>query len=555
MFKINLQYNKGFKWNNSENIHSKGYLFDKENNLYQGENLNTYFNCVSEEIFRNKIKSANGSFAIVIQKNNKLWIGVDRLRSIPLFYALQNNIFYLSDNAYWIKDKLGLKELDKISEQEFLLTGYVTGKDTLFTEIKQIQAGEYLIVKEANNKITVKNNRYYRYLHKNYFTKPKEELFNKLDKASENIFKRLINSINGRTIIIPLSGGYDSRYIAAMLKKIDYKNVVCFSYGKKGNWESEISEKVAKKLGCKWYFIEYTKIKWRDWFNSREMKKYHKYGNNLTSLVHWQDWPAVWELKKTNKIPDNAVFVPGHSGDLLGGSWTPKPLDISKTDYNLNDISNYLFKRHYCLFNLEDAHKKGLLLNRIKEELRDLEISIAENYVSLSDCWNISNRQAKFIVNSLRAYEFFGYQWRIPLSDSELMDFWSRVPLKYRIKKELYDEYLFERIFFRFNIDTKKYKTNTKVYDSIKKSIKLLPNFLIYIIKNILFRIVKQEGPEEKLRSMGVLKEMIKDIGINSYNESINLTYSLNSLHSKLQIWILKSENYNYSCKNENFNN
>jgi hypothetical protein len=33
MFKINLQYNKGFKWNHSENIHSKGYLFDEKDNL------------------------------------------------------------------------------------------------------------------------------------------------------------------------------------------------------------------------------------------------------------------------------------------------------------------------------------------------------------------------------------------------------------------------------------------------------------------------------------------------------------------------------------------
>ena len=224
MFKINLQYNKGFKWNDSKNIHSKGYLFDNKDSLYQGENLNIYFNCKLEEDFKNKIIMANGTFAIVIQNNRKLWIGVDRLRSIPLFYALQNNIFYISDSAYWIKDELNLKEIDSTPEQEFLLTGYITGKDTLFKEIKQVQAGEYLTAKEENRKIVIKNNRYYRYLHKNFFTEPKEELFNKLDKVSKNIIKRLINSVNGRTIIIPLSGGYDSRYIVSMLKKLNYKN-------------------------------------------------------------------------------------------------------------------------------------------------------------------------------------------------------------------------------------------------------------------------------------------------------------------------------------------
>ena len=477
MFKINLQYNKGFKWNHSENIHSKGYLFDKEDSLYQGENLNIYFNCKSEENFKNKITMANGSFAIVFQNSSKLWIGVDRLRSIPLFYTLQNNIFYISDSACWIKDELNLKEIDSTSEQEFLLTGYVTGKDTLFTEIKQIQAGEYLIVKEANNKITIKNNRYYRYFHKDFFTDSKDKLFDKLDNISGNYIKRLIKSVKGKTIVIPLSGGYDSRYIAAMLKKLDYKNVICFSYGEKSFCESEISKKVADKLGYKWYFIEYTKIKWREWFNSKEMKEYLKYGNNLTSLAHLQDWPAVYELKKNKKIPNDSIFVPGHSGDLLGGSWTPKPVDTSKIDYNLKDISDYLFKRHYCLFDLKDEHKKSLFLNRIKEEQSILEISNVENFVSLSDCWNIANRQAKFIVNSVRVYEFFGFGWHIPLWDSELMDFWSRVPLKYRINKELYDEYLFERLFKECDISfikneskkIKKSKSLAKIKSIIKK--------------------------------------------------------------------------------------
>ena len=540
MFKINLEHNKGYKWNHSENIHSKGYLFAEKNNLYQGQNLNLYFNCTSEEDFKNKITMASGSFAIVIKNKNKLFVSVDRLRSIPLFYALQNNIFYLSDNAYWIKDELSLKELDKISEQEFLLTGYVTGKDTLFTEIKQIQAGEYLIVKEADNKITIKTNIYYRYLHKKFFTEPKEELFDKLDNISVNFINRLIKSVRGKTIVIPLSGGYDSRSIAAMLKKLNYKNVICFSYGKKGNWESEISEKVARKLGYKWYFVEYTKTKWRNISSLNEWKKYFEYGNNLTSLAHLQDWPAVWELKKNKKIPDDAVFVPGHSGDLLGGSWTPKPVDTFKIDYNLKDISDYLFKSHYCLFNLKDEHKKDLFLKKIKKELSNLEISDVDSFVSLCECWNIANRQAKFIVNSVRVYEFFGYEWRIPLWDSELMDFWSRVPLKYRINKELYDEYLFERLFKEFNISFIKNESK-----KIKKSKSLAK------IKNVIKKI-------RPLYGMAIKILCIEKYLLDYYNNSMNwyaivsyykylktmpLNGNINSILAKITIENLRKKN------------
>ena len=58
-----------------------------------------------------------------------------------------------------------------------------------------------------------------------------------------------------------------------------------------------------------------------------------------------------------------------------------------------------------------------------------------------SNIFNGYERQAKFIVNSVRVYEFFGYAWRIPLWDRELIDFFLKVPLKYRMRYD--DNYLY----------------------------------------------------------------------------------------------------------------
>jgi asparagine synthetase B (glutamine-hydrolysing) len=52
-----------------------------------------------------------------------------------------------------------------------------------------------------------------------------------------------------------------------------------------------------------------------------------------------------------------------------------------------------------------------------------------------------NERVAKFIVNSVRVYEFFGYSWRMPLWDNELIGFFSQVPLKFRIDEYLYIKY------------------------------------------------------------------------------------------------------------------
>jgi asparagine synthetase B (glutamine-hydrolysing) len=59
--------------------------------------------------------------------------------------------------------------------------------------------------------------------------------------------------------------------------------------------------------------------------------------------------------------------------------------------------------------------------------------------------WDLQERQAKFICNSVRAYEAFGHDWRLPLFDHELMDFWARVPLDLRFGRKLYFRFARER--------------------------------------------------------------------------------------------------------------
>lgn len=440
MFKINLQYNKGYKWNHSENIHSKGYLFDPEGNLHQEKDLNAYFSCASEGDFANKIASANGSFAIVIQKNNKLWVGMDRLRSIPLFYALQNNIFYLSDNAYWIKDELGLEELDKISEQEFLLTGYVTRNSTLYEDIKQIQAGEYLIFKKDSSKIN--KYRYFKYIHNNYFNENEDVLIRKLDKVHLNVFNRLVKYLNGSTAVIPLSGGYDSRLIVEMFKRLGYENVICFSYGKKNNWESKVSERVANKLGYKWFFLEETRDKWHEFYNSSERKLYNNFGSNFVSISHLQDYLAVKEMKEKKLIPKNSIILPGHTGDFVSGGHIPYNINDQES-FKINDVVKMICDKHYNLWNWKNYDD---LFDKFKDKIinivGDYDNISSENTANMIELFDWQERQAKFIINSVRVYDFFGYKWALPLWDKEIINFWRRVPLKMRCNRKLYMEFV-----------------------------------------------------------------------------------------------------------------
>ena len=362
------------------------------------------------------------------------------MRSYPIFYSVSGNSIFISDDAHWILDQISDKTIDSLAEQEFMLTGYVTGPNTLYSSIKQVQSGEFLIFKNTDDGINTSSEKYFQYYHHDYFSDPAEKLLNDYLPVLHNVFQRLIDFADGRTIVVPLSGGYDSRLIALMVKVLGYKKIIAYSYGIPGNLESEVSQKVANGLGIKWFFVPYSNQDWHNWFHSAERKAYYRMANGLSSLPVTQDWPAVRELKLGKQIPDDSIFVPGHSGGLLAGEfarYAPKIYKASRIE--INDVVEETLQANFILWDWSAKRRElyPLLKQRILATLGDLKKF--PDAASAFEAWNFHERQAKFVVNSVRAYEYWGYGWSLPEWDREFIDFWMSVPLEHRIGKKLYN--------------------------------------------------------------------------------------------------------------------
>lgn len=467
---INLVKNSGIKWFNDDRdnikIFAKGFVFQEKTFLKGKKLLNALSSKAKTQDMDNiilcaneTIQTLNGSFAVVIETDKYIFAAVDRLRSIPLFYGINDNGFSLSDDANWVRDQVEDSRMDEISVKEFLLTGYVTGSETLFPNVKQLQASECLWVEKCDGKPNVTTHRYYRYVHQNFFNLSEKDLYPLMDRMLVNVFERLLESTKGRTLVIPLSGGLDSRLIVAMLRRLGRENVICFSYGRQGNWESEISRKVAEKLGYPWEFVHYTRHKWHEWFQSDEKRDYYKYGDGLSSLAHIQDWPAVWELKQAGKIPDDAVFVPGHTGDFICGGHIPHNFETMQ-HVGKDEVVKTILEKHYSLWDWSKQFGKlgPIFKEKVLSQISKMPMDIPEDAASAFECWEWQERQAKYIVNSCRVYEFWGYDWRIPLWDSEMMDFWEKIPLFLRIRKRIYINFLFKKLFLTVTIlDNREY--------------------------------------------------------------------------------------------------
>lgn len=428
---IQLVFEYGYQWFCKNGIYVKGFAFDKENVLRKGLSLVQYYADVSSESdFLDKTKSLNGQFSIIYYKSNRLYLGVDQCRNFPLFYHKKGKNIYISDSVAILVDKdFRWAELQK---KEFLCTGFVTNKFTLVTDVFQVQGGSIVSFSDGN----------FTEIFYHHLTKQAENI-NSLEHVFEHISQRLLTFLNGRTAVIPLSGGYDSRLIASMLKKNDYKNVICYSYGIPSSEEVKISKNVASKLGFAWIFIPCDEKRMLEFPDSEKFKEYYLYASNYVSGFYTQEYFAVNYLKQYSIVPKDSIFIPGHSGDMLSGSHLFKGID----DNNLLEL---IYKKHYNLkkepFDIFKEHI-ALGLQNVKP---------FENF----DNWNLKERQSKFIVNSCRMYEYFGYEYYLPLWDQELVFFFENTGFEQRLFQKLYIETLFKYYFNPMNVSVRKISPN-----------------------------------------------------------------------------------------------
>lgn len=432
----------GTHWAANGATRATGYAF-VDGRLLRAEDIAAFLDVAETDVsWRAKVSSLNGNFAAVNRRGDTLWAAVDHIRSIPIFYGLRASVLILSDRAEPVRAQMGDQAQCPQASAEFLQTGYVTGSETLFPNVKQIQAGEALSF-VASPTPTLDRCRYFNWRHQEPWSESSDSLMGRLHEVHQRVAQRLVASLNGQQAVLPLSGGYDSRLIAVMLKEQKYDNVLCYTYGLPGNWEARISESLARHLGFRWKFVPYSGTQWREWGASAEFKRYCKYASNLTAIPHVQDWPAIFELRRQGAILDNAVVVPGHSGDFLAGSHIPHWFE-QQTSISRTQLLKTLLDAHYALWDRPDSgddltSEFTRRIDAIGGPIRDGSPVDAADQL---EHWDMNERQAKFICNSVRVYDFFGLAWRLPLFDRELLNFWSRIPLHMRVGRRLYFEYV-----------------------------------------------------------------------------------------------------------------
>jgi len=491
-------------WFRTDSLSVKGYCFDEKNVFFSGEQLLSYFESVNnEKDFESKLQAANGIFSVIIHRSDFSAFAIDRTRVYPLFYTQKDHKITVSDNPYVLLPTE--VKFDSRSVDEYNHISFVLENRTLIDGVFQAPPSSYIIEKE--NGLSTRS-------YSSFLVKKGQELVQseapvKIEEAFKNSIERLIKSANKRQLALPLSGGYDSRLIACLLKMNGYEDVVCYNVGRPGNPEHILSSKVAEALGYKYYFIDNSSVDIiSGYIESETFDKYYKFSGNLSNSFWMYEYFGVKFLIENKLIQPDAIFIPGHSGDFLGGSQFSKagiPYDTTK-----ETIIDKLIQYNFCLGDTV-----------LTQDIIKVITSFVENYSGGKDEFHLYSiyenfvyleKLPKFINNSVRLYEFYGHEVRLFFWDNELLDVFKRTPYNLRLNKTLYDSILKNKYFIPMKVSYVKEMQAPKIlikWQQFKNGIKR--NCIPFCIRKRINRIADYTCMKEISEP---LKEDLKQNGI-----------------------------------------
>ena len=407
------------------------------------------------------LASHPGRLAAIRIDDDEVVLAQDRLRSWPLFWALEDlggpehagdcgtdpgrarsgRRLVISDDSTLMRGAVTSPRLDPRARREFLDAGFVTGTDTLLAGVHQTEQGAVVHIDRATGKARAVNHSLARFSEEADMVADPEEFTALLSEALDAGLGRVLEDLDRRPgsprLVLPLSGGLDSRLLAAWLTlhgALD--RTVAFTYGRPGSREVEVSRSVAEAVGLEWHAVEYVPADLREAWQTQDAADFLEYSYALGALPHVQDWYALRSLLAQGVLRRGDVVLPGHT--IVGNmhdEWMLEEPTITRGRVAKAIITHHQDlqggqKRAWADPYRAAKVKEFLALRPFTGSPRDVQ-SVLESY-------NVRERQTKYINNSMRAYEHLGLDWALPMLDVEFWSAWHRGAVELTARRDFY---------------------------------------------------------------------------------------------------------------------
>lgn len=311
----------------------------------------------------------------------------------------------------------------------FVAIGFFLDRDSYLKEVKVVPpATEFTL--DASGNLTNESNYF------QWYYNPRNRPFDEVLDEFITLFEQIIlEQVGDRKVILPLSGGLDSRTQAVALKQLG-SEVASFSYEfERGYTETKIAKKIAQE--CSFPFQKFTIPKGYLWDTIEELAQINQCYSEFTH-------PRQMAVKdKLGKLGE--VFSLGHWGDVLFDRGVANGM-------TLDDFPEYLLKKI--------VKKGGLELAQDLWSVWGLEGDFYPYLLErISELWNalsIDNLSAK-----TRAFKslYWAPRWTsvnlsvfkevhpitLPYYDNRMCEFICTIPEEYLADRKLQIAYIKRR--------------------------------------------------------------------------------------------------------------
>lgn len=449
--KMFFQDKKGYIWTKKGDSYFRGYIQSQTGEVKRGREAISYLEeGLAIDSLCEKLKDLYGTFAFISKKGEDVYAATDIARSMPIYFS--KDLSVISDSSEIVREQLGIEKenIDFRRAAEFFDTTYVAHDNTVYSDIKQVEMGT--VVKFSKGGYI--KQLYYKHIQP-VVHDSRNDAIAKLKSITEAALNRMLKVVNGRQIVLSLSGGYDSRYIACSLRSLGVENVICYTYGRSGSFETTQSEKIAKALGYKWYCYEYSDA---DIKGLLDEEAYFQYCNGHDYTIYLQNYIAVKKLTQEKKIEDDAVFITGLCNDMPTGFYIKAKEEIKSFGFTVKGCASYIINDRFVRYKLNNQRKQEFtqeVIDKINEY--GIHIKDYESFWQAFTCVYTGYNHSRCFLNMNRVHEFFGHEWLLPCWDKELLEFWYSVPAEDKYHQSLYEEYICNRLAKSYGVGTKKH--------------------------------------------------------------------------------------------------
>ena len=290
-----------------------------------------------------------------------------------------------------------------------LTLGYVIEDNTLFTEIKKLTAGHYLIVKEGK----IQEVEYHRFTNK-----PREMT---LEEAIEGIDRHFREAVRldfekdreyEYKHWATLSGGLDSRMTVWVAHELGYKDQLNLTFSQSNYADFEIAQQIATDLRHEFLF------------------KTLDNGNciyDLDSITGITGGSAcffgvshTWSLFNKLNYSEYGLVHTGELGDVIVGSYQKTSME-----YGIPP-------------KIEDGAYSVELIDRLKNYAFHYSYENEEMYL-------MYNRGFCFVGQGKLGYDHCKTENLSPFCNVDFMEFCFRIPLKYRFRHKIYFDWILQK--------------------------------------------------------------------------------------------------------------